>query len=130
MNGEAELEQILRRVDRAIYPSEFEWEAESGPNQEILALCQEADRVANGLREALRENPGQRGNILKAGFRWIRDKTEAWRGRLGTLRVEDLDRLNGCISRVSSALGQDPERLRTLRQSIGRRGRQLGGRFP
>jgi hypothetical protein len=127
--GEAELEHLLRFVDRAVYESEFEGEAES-PNPEVLALCWQAGQIADRLRQAR----GQGGEIARRaqreGLTWISNTTRAWNNRLGRLDAADLDRLNGCIQRVSSAIAQDPRRLKTFREGVSRRARGLGVRFP
>jgi len=94
---------------------------------EMDELCREAGQLAARLREALARARGTGASrqelkrIQDAGFRWVADRIRAWRPRVRSLSNRDLDRLIGCLARVSSGLGVDPRRLRAFRISIGRR---------
>ena len=118
-HAEAELEYLLRRVDRAVGGAEFQVPP---PNPEIADLCREATYLANRLRGQMRGiNPQERVRLRNEGSRWIRDKIREWRPRIGSLSVADLDGLNGCIGRVAHGIGQQPRRLRRFGQTSQRR---------
>ena len=117
--AEAELEYLLRRVDRAVGDAEYE---DPAANPEIVVLCREANDLANRLRDQMRgANPQERVRLRNEGSRWIRDKTREWRPRIGSLSVADLDGLNGCIARVAHGIRQQPRRLRRFGQTSQRR---------
>jgi hypothetical protein len=112
--AEAELEHILRRVDRVVAGAQSE-----AANPEIVSLCREANELANRLRQQISgaSNPDEARRLRNEGFRWIRDKTNEWRRRMRSLSVADLDGLNGCIARVAHAVRQQPRRLRSFQQA-------------
>jgi hypothetical protein len=117
-NAELELEHLLRRVDRVVAGAQSE-----AANPEIVSLCQEANELANRLRQQITgaSNPDEERRLRNEGFRWIRDKTNQWRRRMRSLSVADLDGLNGCIARVAHAVAQQPRRLRTFQERSQRR---------
>ena len=125
MSAEAELEQLLRHADRAIYAAESEAETAYSPHPDITGVCIRATSVANNLRARIQRvrtsNPSTITSIQKRGAKWLSDVSNAYINRLDRYHPRDLDRLAGCLTRVEAVVRITPPNLRRLRATIANR---------
>lgn len=129
-SGEAELEHILRRVDRAVHQAMPEMEEQYTPSPIIGNICRSASAFANQLRREMqraRTAPEQWRrkfvieHVQRRGAVWINRISNQMLPNLGRFHPRDLDRLNGCLARVEAAIGKETIPLRRLRGAIAQR---------
>lgn len=111
------------------YYSNPELKPEYTPSPVVGNICVQGGQIANRLRriQSARHNPDPLRRkyaieaIQKRGARWINGRSKEMYSLLDKLHSRDLDRLNGCLTRVASAIGKDTVPLRQLRKEIEKR---------
>jgi len=128
------LQARARRQSESELESEWEaeWEAESTPSPMVQNICLTLGNYAEQLRkqvQRVRANPKFDARRKQSNIRDLQHKSSGKLNRiigqiaptLDRLQPGDLDRLNGCLTRVASATGFESSPLKRLRGEIGRR---------
>jgi hypothetical protein len=123
--AEAELEAAMRQVDRVL--AEAMTTPGDTPDPRVERICREAHAIATQTRRDLADarRAGASPAVVRAiqvrAQRWLANTVRSVSRHIGTLHRCDVDRYNGCLTRVTSALGAEPRRMRPVRRAVARR---------
>jgi hypothetical protein len=132
IQAEAELEQLLRQVDRALGQGgaggsygmgESMVQSTPAPHPVVANACAGAANRANAIRAQLGRTRSEatRGRLRAQAVTWLRNTSNGLLPVLGNFSVRDLDLLAGCMTRMEAVAGSTPPELRNLRGAIARR---------
>ena len=111
--GEAELEMALRQVDRAVYETEVERQAQPTSNPEVRSFCRTTLDVVNRAGPILRSGtPEQKARAMSGMTTFFYSNLEKWGGRLKSLSQGDRVLLRRCLKHLLSVIEPDPPRMK------------------